>query len=445
MDKKQESPWKRLADFVVRIKAGFGTGQTLSNAVFQKWMPDDVFFSRGELGGLMLSGEGAAEYITCVNEVYKAVAGKRGQISRGSVKDAVQTTILKALDIHKTHAEPEFAKRLAKEIEFLKSLFRHDPETYVIGLEVHGLDSENLPAEFGAVKFRVVDDLNLSDASAESNLAEESDEQRKRRTQSSRLRASVMNSVKGKIYSEIEVRALDQKAAVALAENQLRLTLDVLNFFGNFFSEEGARVFLPGDASTARHVTILAKAEESPLRAFGFSHKGPVFKFSFPRANSPSDNVEVFRKASALLAKSDRTSLEQRVLAAIQWAGRAVSDDRRDKAFLNYCISLEALLRAEDRGEIAFTFALRGAHLIIEDASMRAELFRELKTFYALRSKIVHEGRTPISETDVKKIEILAKHAILTVLVKEPFSSMTSTEELEHWFEKQQLAGVTKA
>ena len=101
-------------------------------------------------------------------------------------------------------------------------------------------------------------------------------------------------------------------------------------------------------------------------------------------------------------------------------------------------------MRAEDRGEIAFTFALRGAHLIMQDAALRAELFRELKSFYALRSKIVHEGRTPVSSTDLKKIQILAKQAIFTALVSEPFSSMISSEQLETWFEEQQLAGVRK-
>jgi Apea-like HEPN len=443
-----ESPWKKLYDLVSRIKAGLDAAERLGDPlapIIEKWTSGEVFFSHGELGSLILSGEDATQYRACVREIHRAVAGKRGQISVDSVRDSVQAAILKALDAYKSHAEPEFAKRLAKEIEELKSWFKRDTETYVIGLEVQGLALESLPAEFGSVKFRLLDELTLPELNAENSRAEESDEQREKRIEAGRvLRTNIANSVRGKIYAEAEVQALDQKAAVALAEDHLSLTLDVLNYFGDFFSEEGARIFLPGDAGTALHVAILAKKGEAERYAFGFSHKGPVFKFSFPREGSPAKAVEAFQKASALLRKTNRNPLEQRILAAIQWAGRAASDDRRDKAFLHYCISLEALLRAEGHGEIAFTFALRGAHVIMQDAGMRAELFRELKAFYGLRSKIAHEGRASVSDTDLKKIEILAKQAIFAVLVTEPFSAMTSNEHLEKWFADQQLAGVTR-
>ena len=288
MSKEAEVHWKRLSNLISRIRAGFDSAERLSDPlapIVEKWTSGDVLFSHGELGGLILSGEDAAEYRACVREIYRAAAGKKGQISVDFVEDAVQATILKALDTYKSHPEPEFAKRLAKEIEDLRKGLKHDSETYVIALEVQGIARESLPAEFGAVNFRVLDESSLLEAHPDPST-EELDDQRKERIEAGRvLRTSVASSIRGKIYAEIEVEAVDQKAAMALAEDRLSLTLDVLNYFGDFFSEEGARVFLPGDASTTRHVAVLAKKGEAQRNAFGFSHKGPIFKFSFPRGD----------------------------------------------------------------------------------------------------------------------------------------------------------------
>jgi len=89
---------------------------------------------------------------------------------------------------------------------------------------------------------------------------EPKDELRKSRIENARkLRRNVVASVVGKIYAEIEVGAFDDDAAESLAENELRTTLDVLNYFGEFFSDSGARVFLPGEANVSRHVGILSK------------------------------------------------------------------------------------------------------------------------------------------------------------------------------------------
>jgi len=55
-------------------------------------------------------------------------------------------------------------------------------------------------------------------------------------------------------------------------------------------------------------------------------------------------------------------------------------------------ISLESLLVPEEEG-IAFKLAQRVANLLGTDARSRHELFKQIRDFYGLRSRIVHGSK----------------------------------------------------
>jgi hypothetical protein len=446
---KSESPWVRLSEFISKIKKDVETPENEQNQENQfgpakKLMSGGMLFTKGELGTLILTPDDTTEFQSCVNAIHELVS-QDNRTSTHAVEDTIEIAVLKAIDIRCTDSESDFAKRLAREIDEAKESFKRKLDTYLVRLEVQGISTTGLPVQFGGIKFYVADENSMPELNDGAETKDNSaDEVRKKLIESNRtFRDNIVASVKGKIYAEIEVEAFDLKAAGYLAESQLRLTLDVLNYFNDFFSREGAKVFLPGEATTVRHVAVVGKKGDTKSQRFELSHKGPIFRFSFPLSNAPAKNGEAFEKASALLTNRNRNSLDKRILAAIQWAGRASTDDRDDKAFLHFCISLEALLvKKEDRGEIAFSFALRGAHLLAKDASMRQRIFDDLGSLYRLRSKVVHEGKTNISDTDLARIQLFAKNAIFIVLVTDPFSSMTTIDNLEDWFMKQQLSGV---
>lgn len=445
--RQSASPWNVLTEFIAKLKGSFDSEGEIppSAAVIEKWMSGDVFFSEEELGGVLLGGEDAQEYRACVEGIYKVVAGKQGHISVGTVEVAIQSAILKALNITKQDSEPDFSARLTREIGVLKETLRRKPESHMVRLEVQGLDPNDLPRQMGDVKFYVADETSVPEAvTSEKDATNEAD--KKRREGARVLRNNIINSMRGRTYVAMEIQASDLKAAEFLAERQLRRTVDVLNYFGDFFSHGRARVFLPGDAAPCKHIAVVGKKGEPEKNKFMMSRKGPLVRFSFPSPSAPSIAVRAFTKASALLQKQNRNPLEKRILAALQWAGRASVEERQEEAFLLYCISLDALLlKNEDKGEIAFSFALRGAHLLLRDSDKRMEIFRDLKALYRLRSKVVHSGETEISDSELAQIRGLAKQAIFTVLTSEPFSSFTMEEQLEDWFQDQLLAGGTVA
>jgi hypothetical protein len=83
-------------------------------------------------------------------------------------------------------------------------------------------------------------------------------------------------------------------------------------------------------------------------------------------------------------------------------------------------ISLEALLVPEEEG-IAFRLAQRVANLLGQDAETRKELFRKLRDFYSVRSKIVHGAQFKRKEINaVQQLDWLrevTRRVLLSVMV----------------------------
>ncbi len=89
---------------------------------------------------------------------------------------------------------------------------------------------------------------------------------------------------------------------------------------------------------------------------------GPIAPFSF---SGPQLHAAGLDRTSEMLKKEAPSEFELRILSALQWAGKASVEPRREEAFLLFSVSLESLLlERDDKSEIAETLALRLAHLI---------------------------------------------------------------------------------
>lgn len=446
---KPEFSWEQLSRFVIKLRESIENQEKREGhekpegpfvPIIRKWTEGAALFTRDELGGVLLDADDAAEYRARVNALHLFAAGKHGQISRGAVEDAFQTAILRSLNITNSDPEPDFSIRLEREIEELKRTLKRKPEAFIVRLEVHGLDLKSLPRRFGLVALYLADENSVP--TPEAKEEETSDPQRLKRLESNRiLRARLRATITGKTFAELEIEAFDRDAAVSLAEKALQGTIDALNYFGGFFSNPEARVFLPGESAPCRCITVISRKAEAGNNVFAFANKGPIGLFSFPSTDSSPKGVEAFERVSNLLASSNTSDLEDRILSALKLAGRACTDDRNDSAFLHSCISLETLLSNKDQGEITLAFSLRAVHLLFSDATMRMDWFRKMKKYYGLRSRLAHAGTADISDSDVASIRLISRQAIFMMLVTEPFNRMTKCNDLERWFEQRLLAG----
>jgi len=224
------------------------------------------------------------------------------------------------------------------------------------------------------------------------------------------------------------------------------LTVDALNYFSDFFDVLETRVTLPGDATISDVKTFIYSQTNPEKKHASVGWTRRFLRFSFAAITESNAKASGFERVSSILGTPSPSPLEEKILSSLQWAGRASIEDRREEAFLLFCVSLEALLLSKQTtSEITQTFALRGAHLLVGDAAHRKEIFRDLKSLYGIRSSIVHSGHTQVAEASLSKIRWLAKTALLIMLVREPFSKMKTQEELEEWFQTQLLAGVVSA
>jgi hypothetical protein len=66
---------------------------------------------------------------------------------------------------------------------------------------------------------------------------------------------------------------------------------------------------------------------------------------------------------------------------------------REDDRLIDYWIGLEALLSPNNEGELRFRVSLRLASILGKDANDRADIYRDTKASYDLRSATVHGSR----------------------------------------------------
>jgi hypothetical protein len=419
--------------------------------VMEKLLRGDTVFSSEALGGVMLLEADGLEYRELVRDMYLAVARKFGHaknpdelhVGKGTIESAIQLAILRVLDIPKLSTEP-FEKRLATSLAELKATLLKKPEPLVVDMEVRGLAPDGLPYRFGDIEFYVADGTSEDGQRRGGGKSPTHNPHEGMSAPPSKEREfkTLSTPTKWSIYAKVLVEATDTVAAKVLAERKLRLTLDALNFFGDIFGVMESRVILPGDATVSDVKTFVSsRATAEKHVSLGFRNLSSPFSFaSIGASDAKKSGLE---RVNSMLANPSSSSLDEKILSSLQWAGRASIEGRREEAFLLFCVSLEALLLSkQSTGEITQTFALRGAHLLVGDAAHRKEIFRDLKSLYGIRSSIVHSGHTQVAEADLSKIRWLAKTALLIMLVREPFSRMKTQEELEEWFQTQLLAGT---
>ena len=86
--------------------------------------------------------------------------------------------------------------------------------------------------------------------------------------------------------------------------------------------------------------------------------------------------------------------LQDRILSALQWAGRAAVEERREEAFLLYAIAIESLLLGgKSHVEVTERLAVRGAHLLSGDPKARENV--RIVTFRASPELRTNRYRSP--------------------------------------------------
>lgn len=385
-----------------------------------------MIISSSEYGTLMLDEEETKLYRDHLNLLIDVFLSD--YVSSIEIERLFKKAILVGLSIKK-NSTSSFDERMNIAIRELIGGLKSSPRAYYLYYPVNGLMNSELPQQFGRVKFVLFDNKLIQEYYDQvKDVFENYTEEKKK------LIFDYTNEqLSGKAGGIIPASATDPVAAEDLALRELHSTIDTINFFSDLLSGVRAFLYLPGERERILTPSLLTSDVPQQYSSIGTSVKGPIAplslstlyknsKFGFPRANK--------------LLIEQKGELQGRLLAALQWAGRATTDARSEEAFLLYAIALESIMLSDnERDELQYRLSLRVGHLLGKDAQSRKQIVDQVKDLYKIRSQIVHSGKFRITDSNLQQIRLITKKSILKILEEESFLNMQTPKEFASWFE----------
>jgi hypothetical protein len=415
-----------------------------------------VYFFQGSLGGMRLDKKDAAIRDECIHAfVHARNPGgmlDTAPLSRGTVEQLLNDTLLRSLRPIRSNDRNAFGRRVRRLISKLRKAVTGQPSKWIVYVQVRGIQRGRRPFEYGRIKF--VDATPRAVRRLATEVIHHPEFQgrkltaatiaRKRKAHRS-LVASFISGFTGHAFAQVTVDAVDHNAAESIGLDEIRRTIDILNFF--------ARVFEPIVPSRAPYLYLVPAGRNGQLNYAvrsaepGTNHWG-AHLFGRPGLAMPLEGgtkaaKSALVRAHRLLRKVQRTDLDARIMAALSWAGRASVEHRRDQAFLLFAISLEALLSdPERRTGVTDRLRFRIAHLIGRDVAGRKTLLGIVDELYNQRSRIVHSGDSRgVTESGLKQLCSLCQLTLAIVLRRRQFARMQTGRDFDAWFDDRLLAG----
>jgi len=396
-------------------------------------------FSNVDEGAVFLSGAEEQQYRDCLQLLLNAISATE-QVSPPAVERVFQKAIFETLDIRNKRV-PDLNTRVEQTLKELRDFLTSSPQTTRVYHRVRGLSSEGLPSRIGNIKFVLFDEQELNrfyDAAARHEVCDEQMELRRRLVEE----LGQEKDFSGCVVAAIEVPAIEAGAAELLALRELRLTIDLINFYTDLIPYNHAYLRLPEDRGATKVLVPQIVLEGSGKWNFSVNrlNLGPLGRLSLPRLREVDSQQNLgFSQVSDLLAVQ-RNKLQDQIIASVQWAGRATTDIRKEEAFLLYAIALESMVLCDgDPQELTYRLRTRVAHLLEKDLDSRQNLFVKVGDLYNIRSKIVHSGRYQVLEADLNAIRKVAKAALIRISTGTNFQSMSSPKDLGKWFQDRVL------
>jgi hypothetical protein len=399
----------------------------------------DLLFSNADEGTISLGAESAEKYRECLSALWEAVSSDE-QISLRTVERIFQAAIFEALDIrHKR--EGDLSVRLQQALQNIESGLTAPLQRFLVFCPINGLALDGLPMRVGNVEFAVFGNEQLDQFRAAVATHKVDQEQLKIRYDDVE-KLGRKKDLFGRVAAAVEVDAIDGGAAESLAIRHLRLAVDVVNFYSDLLPYNHAHISLPADADTARVVIpkLVVKGTQQTNVSINHAWWGRVGELSLTKLWELDTRRKLgFARLTKLLA-DERNDLEEKIIASIQWAGRATAEIRKEEAFVLYAIALESMVLADQNpSELTYRLKVRTAHLLANKTESRRDVFSKIGHLYGIRSKIVHSGRYQVTDADLALLRNITKAALIRICTGEEFMSMRTGKELGEWFQDRVL------
>ena len=257
--------------------------------------------------------------------------------------------------------------------------------------------------------------------------------------------------LQGKTCAEIEIKRRFKRAKEKGVQG-IKEALSVIKLYWGKNDDKRRSYFgLPGDfvLSTDDSSNSLVIGRKEKKNKKEFYKAGALQKFELTEDRLSHMKEYYFDKFNDILTKDNPTELEEKVLACIYWFGQGVDTalpkKDQEKAcsgvdleffklqerFLKMVVALEALLII-GRERKKENIAKRGAYLL-DKGDDRIDIYRKIKDFYNIRSRIVHEGLAKITFNEVYQLLYGVRSIIFNFLQEMNSKKLKTEDDFKEW------------
>ena len=147
-----------------------------------------------------------------------------------------------------------------------------------------------------------------------------------------------------------------------------------------------------------------------------------------------------YDKLWILIDKANKNKLETRIVNAVQWIGKSLSESDFQSAFIQTVIAIEIIFTFQEKtvvtpsimSQISESLAL----IVGNNYAERIEIEKRIKDLYGVRSGIVHAGKDEISYDDYMTFLQYARIVIIRLLTDKELIRLDSIEKLFEYTKK---------
>ncbi len=359
----------------------------------------------------------------------------RQELSVKTLQESLYGAIYIVADGIRQNASEETA-HIDKAVEHVRTVLTAPLREYECWLEVAGLERASLPLTFGETSFSHLrstkrDPSRLSLHKLRSTLP---------RATLTNLQQSLGHAFVGTSVGICCTQARDKTAAIEQAEETIRASIECLNFFSDVAEPGRARISLPNERTSATESSRLLAGKDHHMVERSWQLHSPS-SLSIEEWQSPGTPLgEAAAFVERLLCKRDPNPVENLLLSAVRWAGRAAATASPQDAFLFSAIALECVTIPSSSDELTYRLSHRVALLLHNCYEERVVVSKELRDLYKVRSKIVHDGDFPASIELRHKMRDIVIRTIIRMLNDSRVRESVRREELDAYFEELALS-----
>lgn len=275
-------------------------------------------------------------------------------------------------------------------------------------------------------------------------------------------RKHFFDKFKDKYVAEIKVKGT-KKESPRIALRKVRNALSILKLY-NYMNDKFYKRFFGIEGEIVSGFPRLTFSYNDKQFNMSASSIGSNYKFEIDKDRLKFMKNNCFKKLSLLLKKENLTDFEKRILTSIYWYSEtfdiAESELKKDKieylkrsqeikneiesidvseGFLKQVIALECLLLFE-RESKQINLSERCAFILSKKYLDRKQIKTYVKRIYDLRSKIVHEGNTVVSNKDLLNLTNFVQNVLITIIKRKDKLKIKTNNNLKEWFEKQKMS-----